>query len=37
MLLVTLTNSGYHFKWIGLEAGPLSQWLFSALRKQVCQ
>ena len=23
--------SGYHFKRIGLEAGPLSQWLFSAL------
>jgi hypothetical protein len=22
---------GYHFKRIGLEAGPLSQWLFSAL------
>jgi transposase len=21
----------YHFKRIGLEAGPLSQWLFSAL------
>ena len=30
-LLATLTNSGYHFKRIGLEAGPLSQWLFSAL------
>jgi hypothetical protein len=26
-----LTNPGYHFKRIGLEAGPLSQWLFSAL------
>src|SRR5262249_31420828 len=24
-------NPGYHFKRIGLEAGPLSQWLFSAL------
>ena len=30
-LLAALTNSGYHFKRIGLEAGPLSQWLFSAL------
>ena len=26
-----LTNPAYHFKRIGLEAGPLSQWLFSAL------
>jgi transposase len=24
-------NPVYHFKRIGLEAGPLSQWLFSAL------
>jgi transposase len=30
-LLSVLTNLGYHFKRIGLEAGPLSQWLFSAL------
>ncbi|HEX8894017.1 MAG TPA: IS110 family transposase [Terriglobales bacterium] len=30
-LLAALTNSSYHFKRIGLEAGPLSQWLFSAL------
>ena len=30
-LLPVLTNSGHHFKRIGLEAGPLSQWLFSAL------
>jgi transposase len=30
-LLVVLTNPTYHFKRIGLEAGPLSQWLFSAL------
>jgi transposase len=30
-LLAALTNSGYHFKRIGLEALPLSQWLFSAL------
>jgi transposase len=28
-LLPVLTN--YHFKRIGLEAGPLSQWLFSSL------
>ena len=26
-----LRNPAYHFKRIGLEAGPLSQWLFSAL------
>ena len=26
-----LTNNNYRFKRIGLEAGPLSQWLFSAL------
>jgi transposase len=30
-LLEVLTNPAYHFKRIGLEAGPLSQWLFSAL------
>src|ERR1043165_5548494 len=30
-LLAVLTNSAYRFKRIGLEAGPLSQWLFSAL------
>jgi transposase len=30
-LLEVLTNSAYHFKRIGLEAGPLSQWLFGAL------
>jgi transposase len=30
-LLQVLRNAGYHFKRIGLEAGPLSQWLFSAL------
>ena len=30
-LLPVLMNSGYHFKRIGLEAGPLSQWLYSAL------
>src|SRR6201994_4487115 len=30
-LLPVLTNATYCFKRIGLEAGPLSQWLFSAL------
>src|SRR5450830_1202172 len=30
-LLAVLKNPTYHFKRIGLEAGPLSQWLFSAL------
>ena len=30
-LLAVLTGVAYHFKRIGLEAGPLSQWLFSAL------
>ena len=30
-LLPVLTNPAYHFKRIGLEAGPLSQWLFGAL------
>ena len=35
-LLPVLTNPAYHFKRIGLEAGPLSQWLFSALAKQDC-
>src|SRR5665647_2143246 len=28
-LLQVLKNPAYHFKRIGLEAGPLSQWLFS--------
>jgi hypothetical protein len=40
-----LKNPAYHFKRIGLEAGPLSQWLFSALaeadiariRRHFCQ
>jgi transposase len=31
VLLPVLTSDTYHFKRIGLEAGPLSQWLFSAL------
>jgi transposase len=30
-LLPVLKNGAYQFKRIGLEAGPLSQWLFSAL------
>ena len=30
-LLQVLKNSSYSFKRIGLEAGPLSQWLYSAL------
>src|SRR4029077_4185243 len=30
-LLKVLGNPAYRFKRIGLEAGPLSQWLFSAL------
>jgi transposase len=30
-LLAVLNNPAYHFKRIGLEAGPLSQWLFSSL------
>jgi transposase len=29
-LLAVLANPAYRFKRIGLEAGPLSQWLFSA-------
>ena len=30
-LSAVLKSPAYHFKRIGLEAGPLSQWLFSAL------
>src|SRR5450756_3110478 len=30
-LLKVLGNPAYRFKRIGLEAGPLSQWLYSAL------
>src|SRR6476619_1385739 len=30
-LLAVLKNPVYHVKRVGLEAGPLSQWLFSAL------
>jgi len=36
-LLPVLTNPTYHFKRIGLEAGPLSQWLFSALAEAACR
>ena len=30
-LLQVLTNTIYPFKRVGLEAGPLSQWLYSVL------
>jgi len=30
-LLAVLKNPAYHFKQIGLEAGPLSQWIYGAL------
>src|SRR6516225_1057504 len=30
-LLQVLTNTIYHLKRVGLEAGPLSQWLYSVL------
>src|SRR5258707_10560328 len=30
-LLQVLTNTSYRFKRVGLEAGPLSQWLYSVL------
>src|ERR1700745_2024452 len=30
-LVAVLNTPAYHFKRIGLEAGPLSQWLFSTL------
>jgi hypothetical protein len=29
-LLAVLKSPAYHFKRIGLEAGPMSQWLYSA-------
>ena len=35
-LLAALKNPVYHFRRIGLEAGPLSQWLYSALRRCSC-
>ena len=34
-LLAVLKNPAYHFKRIGLEAGPLSQWLRSRPRSCV--
>src|SRR5208282_3315004 len=34
-LVAVLKNPAYHFKRIGLEAGPLSQWLFSVLAEAV--
>jgi transposase len=34
-LLAVLKNPSYHFKRIGLEAGPLSQWLYSAFAEAV--
>src|SRR6185295_10511358 len=34
-LLSVLKNPAYHFKRVGLEAGPLSQWLYSALAEAV--
>ncbi len=36
-LLAVLKNPAYHFKRIGLEAGPLSQWLFGALAEAELQ
>jgi len=30
-LLQVLTSTIYRFKRVGLEAGPLSQWLYSVL------
>jgi transposase len=32
---VVLKNPSYHFKRIGLEAGPLSQWFYSAFAEAV--
>ena len=34
-LLQVLVNPAYHFKRIGLEAGPLSQWLWRSCRSRV--
>ena len=36
-LLAVLKNPAYHLKRIGLEAGPLSQWLFIALAEADMQ
>ena len=35
-LLAVLKNPAYHFKRIGLEAGPLSQWLYARHSVGVC-
>jgi transposase len=35
-VLQVLRNPIYRFKRIGLEAGPLSQWLFIALAERSC-
>jgi transposase len=34
-LLQVLTNTIYRFKRVGLEAGPLSQWLYSVLAERA--
>jgi hypothetical protein len=36
-LLAVLKNPAYRIKRIGLEAGPLPQWLFSAPPKRSCR
>ncbi len=36
-LLQVLMVPGRPFKRIGLEAGPLSQWLLALLRKRACR
>ena len=36
-LLAVLTNPAYCFKRVGLEAGPLSQWLLALLPKRACR
>jgi hypothetical protein len=36
-LLAVLRNATYCFKRIGLEAGPLSQWLYGALAEADCR
>ena len=36
-LLQVFRNPAYHFKRIGLEAGPLSQWLFRPSPKPACR
>ena len=33
--LLAVLNSGHRFKRIGLEAGPLSQWLYGALGEAI--